>query len=316
MQSKPLGILFDAMHHGKYEFEDFLHGNIASSIKTTRSGQRTLHCPDKKLKAYLVFLNTFLFERLAVNERVVYSYRKGVNPHKVALAHAHSRAFFQTDIENFFGSIDRALVQSTILSQEEKTPVSDISSHIERILDLTTVDGVVPIGFPTSPLIGNVCLTPFDNDLENYCGISDLAYTRYADDIVVSGHSREALGDVESRLNELLAHHFGGKLKLNQAKRKLTAVGRKTRILGMVVLPNGRVTIDMKLKKKIEVLLHFYVRNRKKFLDMSDGDSNAGIQKLGGYINYINAADKPYLEKLKRKFGATVVDSFIHRSAK
>ena len=81
MQSKSLEFLFDAMHHGKYEFEDFLHGNIASSVTTTRFRQRKLYRPDKKLKAYLVFLNTFLFERLAVNERIVYSYRKGVNPH-------------------------------------------------------------------------------------------------------------------------------------------------------------------------------------------------------------------------------------------
>ena len=316
MQSKPLGLLFDAMHHGKYEFKDFLHGDIASSFTTTRFRQRTLYRPDKKLKAYLVFLNTFLFERLAVNEGVVYSYRKGVNPHEVALAHAHSRAFFQTDIENFFGSIDRALVQSTILSQKDRTPISDVSAHIQRILDLTTIDGVLPIGFPTSPVISNVCLTPFDNDLENYCATSDLIYTRYADDIVVSGQNRKALEGLDSKLSELLRRHFCDSLKLNRSKRKLTAVGRKTRILGMVVLPNGRVTIDMKLKKRIEVLLHFYVRNRQKFLDMSAGDSNAGIQKLGGYINYINTADKQYLEKLKRKFGATVIDSFIHRSAK
>ena len=316
MQSKPLELLFDAMHHGKYEFEDFLRGNIASSITTTRLRQRTLHQPDKKLKAYLVFLNAFLFERLPVNERVVYSYRKGVNPHEVAFAHAHSRTFFQTDIENFFESIDRAMVQSTILSQKNRIPISDLSAHIERILDLTTVGGMLPIGFPTSPVISNMCLTPFDNDLEHYCVRSDLIYTRYADDIVVSGQNRKALEGLERKLNELLMHHFEDKLKQNQSKRKITAIGRKTRILGMVVLPNGRVTIDMKLKKKVEVLLHFYVRNRAKFIDMSAGDSDAGIQKLGGYINYINAADKPYLAKLKRKFGATVIDSFIYRSAK
>lgn len=315
-QSKPLRTLFDAMHHGKYEYEDFLNGNIASSITTTRFRQRTLYRPDKKLKAYLVFLNTFLFERLAVNGRVVYSYRKGINPHEVAFAHAHSRAFFQTDIENFFGSIDRALVQSTVLSQKDRIPISDLTAHVERILDLTTIGGVLPIGFPTSPVISNVCLTPFDNDLENYCAMSDLIYTRYADDIVVSGRNRKALEGLDSKLSETLRHHFGDSLRLNRSKRKLTAVGRKTRILGMVILPNGRVTIDMKLKKRVEVLLHFFVRNRQKFLDMSAGDLNAGIQKLGGYINYINAADKPYLVKLKRKFGATVIDSFIHRSAK
>ena len=316
MRPKQLGTLFDAVHHGKYEFNDFLHKDIDLSYSSTHLGKRTLYRPDRTLKAYLVFLNTFLFEHLEVNERVVYSYRKGINPHEVAFAHANSRAFFQTDIENFFGSIDRALVRSTILSQEERIPISDLPSHIERILDLTTINRGLPIGFPTSPLISNVCLTSFDNDLEDYCRNSSLVYTRYADDLVFSGTDREAVGGIESTLHELLAHHFGGNLKLNQEKRKLTTVGRKTSILGMVILPNGRVTIDMKLKKSIEARLHYYIRNREKFLSMSKGDAKAGIQKLAGYINYINTADTLYLEKLKRKFGATVIDSFIHRSAK
>lgn len=287
------------MHHGKYEYDDFLYGDPSSWYTTIRIGRRTVYRPDRKFKAYLVFLNTFLFEHLPVNERAVYSYRKGVNPHEVAYAHAFSRAFFQTDIQNFFGSIYRDLVKTTILSQEHQVPISDLDFHVDRILELTTIDGILPIGFPTSPPISNVCLTSFDNDLENYCRNSDLVYTRYADDIIISGANRDALGGVESKLDELLTFHFSGKLNLNNSKRKLTAIDRKTRILGMVILPNGRVTIDMELKKKIEVLLHFLLRNRRRFLDMSDGDLDAGIRKLSGYINYINAADRSYLEKLK-----------------
>lgn len=315
MQPKPLRLLFDAMHHGKYEFDDFLHTDVSSSYTPIHIRQRVAYRPDKKLKAYHVFLNTFLFEHLEVNKRVVYSYRKGINPHEVAFPHAKSRAFFQTDIENFFGSIDRDLTESTILSQKTQVPISDLNPYIERILELVLIDNALPIGFPTSPSISNVCLTKFDNDFQKFCIISDLVYTRYADDIIVSAKHRDALAGIELKLNELLIQHFSGKLRLNRTKRKLTTVGRRTRILGMVILPNGQVTIDMELKKRIEVLLHFYIRNRQKFLDICDGDIDMGIQKLSGYINYINSADRPYLEKLKRKFGATVVDSFLHRSA-
>ena len=315
MQPKPLRFLFDAVHHGKYQFEDFLHADVTSNYTPIYMKKRIAYRPDKKLKAYQIFLNTFLFDHLEVNKRVVYSYRKGVNPHEVAFPHARNRAFFQIDIENFFGSIDRQLIESTILSQESRVPISDLRSYIERILELTVVNDALPIGFPTSPPISNVCLTRFDNELEEYCLVSDLVCTRYADDIAVSAKSRDALFGIESKLNELLIQHFSGKLRLNRTKKKFTSIGRRTRILGMVILPNGQVTIDMELKRRIEVLLHFYIRNRSKFLDMSDGDIDAGIQKLSGYINYINSADKPYLEKLKRKFGATVVDSFLHRSA-
>ena len=228
--------------------------------------------------------------------------------------HATSRAFFQTDIENFFESINRNLAKNTLISQINRVPVSDFRLYIERILDLTTINGVLPVGFPTSPLISNVCLTPFDNDLQSYCRSSDLVYTRYADDIVVSGKNREALLGIEAKLDDLLTHHFFGHLRFNKAKRKLTTIGRKTKIMGMVILPNGQVAIDMELKKKVEVLLHFYIRNRPSFVDMFNGDLDAGVQKLSGYITYINTADKPYLEKLRRKFGTSVVDAFLHRS--
>ena len=102
MQSKPLELLFDAVHHGKYDFEDFLNGDLTSHYSPVQIGRRTLYRPDKKLKAYLTFLNTFVFEHLLLNDRAVYSYRKGVNPHEAVHVHASNRAFFQTDIEDFF----------------------------------------------------------------------------------------------------------------------------------------------------------------------------------------------------------------------
>ena len=315
MQPKPLRHLFDAMHHGKYDFNDFLHLDTTQSYTVLQLKHRTLYSPHRKLKAYLVFLNAFLFEYLDINHRVVYSYRKGVNPHETALPHAQSRAFLQTDLNNFFGSISRDIIASTVLSQHANIPISDLNSYIDRILDMTTIDNVLPLGFPTSPIISNVCLTKFDNELEGYCTDSDLVYTRYADDIVISGKSRDALLEAEEKIQTLLSQHYSGKLTVNRTKRKLTTIGRKIRIMGMVILPNGQITIDMELKKHIEVLLHYYIRDRNKFSDKCNGDIDTGLRKLSGYINYINSADKPYLNKLRRKFGATVLDSFLHRSA-
>jgi len=304
------------MHHGKYEFGDFLHGDVAANYDSILiKKDRRMYRPNKKLKAYHAFINTFLCEYLDLNGRVVYSYRKGINPHQAVDAHALSRAFFQTDILNFFGNIDRDMVRSTIIDRGTRIPIADLHVHLERILDLTTVNGSLPVGFSTSPLISNACLTGFDHELEEHCRRAGLTYTRYADDIVISAQSREVLKDVGSTVSELLAQHFQGRLQLNPSKSKLTTVGRKVKILGMIITPSGQVTVDMELKKRIEVLLHFYIRNKEKFLDAVQHDMKAGVEQLGGYVNYINAADKPYLEKLRKKYGSTVIDSFLHRSA-
>jgi RNA-directed DNA polymerase len=315
MKAKPLRDLFDAMQHGKFEFEDFLCDPVAANYEKIIVKGRTVYSPNKKLKAYHTFLNTFLCEHLTINSRVVYSYRKGANPSATAAVHAGSRAFFQTDLANFFGSIDAVMVRSTLIERGADVPISDFRSYMDRLLQLMTVENTLPIGFATSPLISNACLTAFDDDLECHCLNSRLIYTRYADDIVISAQSREALSGIQANIAELLTRHFAGKLQLNPDKSKLTSIGRKIKILGMVILPSGRVTIDGELKKRVEVLLHFYVSNRPKFLNIVRNDPSAGLDQLGGYVNYINSADKAYLEKLRKKFGSTVVDSFLHRSA-
>lgn len=315
MKAKSLSLLFDAMHHGKYDFGDFLGCDVSACYKGGTVKGRAILQPNKKLKAYHAFLCSFLVDFLELNQRVVFAYRKGVNPHDAVTRHAKNRAFFQTDIENFFGSVTREIVQSTIVQNAENIPVLDLAEHMERILDLITVDGALPAGFSTSPSISNACLRDFDNVFERYCNDHQLTYTRYADDLIVSGDSREALKDIPSVIGKLLLKHSFESFKLNRGKSKLTTIGRKIKVLGMVILPSGRATVDMELKKRIEVLLHFYIRDREKFLNVVNQDLEAGITQLSGYVNYINAADKPYLEKLKKKFGSTVVDSFLHRSA-
>ena len=95
MTTKPVQVLFDAMYHGKYEFGDFLRGDVAANYDSILIRDRRIYRPNKKLKAYHSFLNTFLCEHLDLNGRVVYSYRKGVNPHQAVAAHALNRAFFE-----------------------------------------------------------------------------------------------------------------------------------------------------------------------------------------------------------------------------
>jgi RNA-directed DNA polymerase len=116
-------------------------------------------------------------------------------------------------------------------------------------------------------------------------------------------------------VENLLQRHFEGRMVLNPSKSKLTTIGRKVKALGLVILPTGRVTIDMELKKKIEVLLHFYSTDTPKFVRFAGcSDYEGAVGKVSGYLNYVNANDQRYLEKLRGKFGATIVDSFIHKT--
>ncbi|MET3105628.1 RNA-directed DNA polymerase [Oxalobacteraceae bacterium GrIS 2.11] len=315
MIKKPLKQLFEAMYHGKYDFLDFVEGNIKENFDIFTIDDRKICRPNKKLKKYHSFLNLFLFENFRINPSVVYSYRKGVNVFDAVSQHSASKHFFQTDIAKFFPSIDADLIRKTLSENLDVVQVIDANDYVDRIVDLVTVDNSLPIGFATSPPISNACLFVFDNMLHDYCMSKNLVYTRYADDLIISTKNRDELEGIADQVEQRLFDAFAQKkMALHQGKTKFTHVGAKVKLLGMVILPNGTVSVDMKFKKQIEVILHFYITDRTKFLALVDSDLNAGMEKISGQLGYINTVDKNYLNKLRKKYGATVVDMFLHYS--
>ncbi|MCY1276740.1 reverse transcriptase [Pseudomonas jessenii] len=315
MAKQTLESLFEAMYHGKYDFNDFIEAPLSMLCKKIPLKNRIFYKADEKLRAYHKFINLFISDFLKINTNVVYSYRKGINVVDAVRQHAHSRHFCQVDLKNFFGSIDAALIESCILQNIVNLPASDIATHIGRIVSLVSLDGTLPPGFSTSPPLSNACLFEFDNQVENYCHKKNLIYTRYSDDIIISGSSERLYG-LDSIIEEFIKEYFNEKLEINPAKTKYTTVGGKIKLLGLVILPNGEITIDTKLKSKVEVMLHYYLTDRPQFNKILEKDSTKGISTLSGYLNYINTTDPSYLDKLRLKYGATIVDMFIRGSVK
>lgn len=318
MNKKKLEILFEAMYHGKYSFKDFAEGDISTEYEQLKFKERNVYKTTKKLKTFHSFISLFVLEYLNINTRVVYSYRKGFNSLDAVSKHAESKYFFQTDIKNFFENLTTPLIRKIIISGAENTPVSDIDNYIERIISLVTLNGSLPLGFSSSPILSNACLYDFDNELENYCIRNGLIYTRYSDDIIVSSQEQAAIEGISQTIENLLHKCHDIQLTINKHKSKYTRKGNKVKLLGLTVLPNGKVTVDIKIKNEIETLLFHYTKNRDKFLDHEkvNQDISKGVDLLFGYLNYVSTIDKNYLEKLRKKFGATVVDMFLHRQKK
>lgn len=314
---KPLKTLFDAMFHGKRDFADFLQavsdGDLARSHIQHGVKQREFISPSERLRPHHRFLRLFLVDFLPVHA-AVYSYRKGVSARDAVVQHAHSRHFFVTDIEAFFSSLTREVVRETIVNAMETIPISDLPEHLEHVLDLMCVDGKVPVGFSTSPGLSNAALYPFDVAFQARCEQLGLIYTRYADDIVLSAGERATVEAGENALTDLLAAMFGDKLRLHRGKSKYLQVGGKIKLLGMVLLPNGTISVDATVKQEIETMLHLYLKDRQRFNALQEAGSAKSEARLAGMLNYVNTVDKAYLDKLRRKYGATVVDLFLHRS--
>lgn len=316
MTPRPLHELFDAMYHDKYRFEEFLALKPEEHYSPVRWKSRTIYKPSPLLKEFHYFLNGFLLESLPVDEVVSFAYRKGATLLQAVAPHARSRAFYQTDLERFFESITSDLIRSVLTNNI--TPVRDLSDHIEHILRLLTINERLPIGYSTSPILSNACLLGFDKRLTAISLERKWVYTRYADDIIVSANDRVAIDDAGRIIEDCLLTELGEGFALNESKTKLTTVGRKIKLLGLTVLPTGNIVVDRDIKNRIESWLHFYVTDRprlaKIFVEERGEGMEDGLQRLSGLISYVYSADLAYLEKLRMKFGSTVIDSFLHRS--
>lgn len=316
MIRKPLQVLFDAMYHGRHAFTDFLKEPVTDHYTVNIIKERKVFAPDKQLKVYHSFIRLFLLDYLQTNTEVVFSYRRGVSPYDAVAKHRESKVFYHTDIAHFFGSLDSAIVKTTIEHSADSTPILDLNDHIGRLLELMIVDDALPIGFSTSPPISNACLYDFDNRLMKYCQTHGLILTRYSDDIIISGTGTLGLADIENTVNSILDECFGGKLSINRKKSRLLNKGGKIKLLGMVVLPNGQVSVDSKFKSNLEVLIHFYLKDHEKFLDKSHGKFEDGLTKISGYLNYVNTVDRAYLDKLRKKYGITTIDTLMRDTGK
>jgi len=327
MTKQPLQMLFEAMYHGKLSFHDFLHSEMQQNYEAITLGaedKRTIYKPKENLKTYHRFLNLFLFELLPINERVVFSYRKGVGAINAVEKHRNGKYFFQSDIRAFLHSIDSFLTKRIILAGADSCAISDIDKHIDRIIDLVCIDNSVPIGFPASAPLSNAVLFNFDNEIESICESLELKYSRYADDIIISGQNQNNLSGIDNVVQEKLHTFASENFFINRKKTRFFQVGGKIKILGMMILPNGAISVDTKKKRDIEVLLHFYLSDRNRFNQMIvdirtrakkdlEDIEDAGEDILSGNLNYVDSIDPEYTNKLRRKFGAATIDMLIHK---
>jgi retron-type reverse transcriptase len=315
MNKRPLEQLFFATFRGKLDFGEFSNLDVSEAYSRKDFDGRSVFSPGKALKLYLGFLSRVLFDRLPVEKDVVFSYRKGVNVVDAVEKHSGNKYFFQSDISNFFGSITKEMIASSVRAAVDQCAISDIETWLDRVLELVTVDGVLPPGYPTSPAISNACLYKFDKVFLSWCNDNSLTYTRYADDLIVSGASEDLMHQACEKVIELLYVEFDGAIKINPKKTKFIRPGDKVRILGVSILPNGKVSVDGKLKKNSETAMHFLIKDKKMFTSfLKEPDFEKALKKFSGQLNYINTVDPSFLDKMRRKYGATAVDKIIHVS--
>jgi RNA-directed DNA polymerase len=262
-------------------------------IKKKKGGWRDIYAPDEELKKIQKRLNNCLQAYyLSVKPAEVHGFvinpgtDKQCNIATNALAHTHKKYVLNMDLKDFFPNISAKQVFDVFSS-----PLFGYNEQIATALTLlTTLNGALPTGAPTSPAISNFACLDLDKLLNIHAIAHSIDYTRYADDLTFSSN-QAFTDDIRNGISHII-QDCG--FIINEKKVRLVTSNRKQTVTGLTV--NETVNVDRKLLKQVRAMLHDLETNgwdkaaqkHLKLTNLPDKLHRAMfMNKLVGYINFI-----------------------------
>ena len=168
-------------------------------LKNGKPEKRWINPPGDRLKAAQQALLGLVREHVSMLPCVYDVPGRGAV--RGAKEHRGRSFHFATDLREFFPSIGSKRLRRALFSLGATPQVARL------ITDLGTLHGRLPQGAPTSGDLASLAFRPADLDLLVFCRERHLVYTRYADDLTVSG-VHDFQSEVLELLNIVRSHRF------------------------------------------------------------------------------------------------------------
>jgi len=278
------------------EIEYFINNPSYASFQRPKKkgGYREISAPSKNLKRIQKRLNYYLQAYyLSIKPKEVHGFV--INPNYLgvqcniannAKVHVGKKTVLNIDLQDFFPNIRAKQVKELFCS--------DFFNFNEQIANaltlLTTFNGRLPIGAPTSPVLSNFICSQLDADLVTFCKSTGLCYSRYADDLTFSSDNKIPIDTILDLINLIRKNNF----TINKKKLRVRLNNQKQTVTGIIV--NKKINADRKFLKKVRAMLHdlstngidcatlnhFHIEN-----DITDEQRIYFLNRLRGFIEFI-----------------------------
>ena len=267
-------------------------------------GFRTIAQPARELKAVQRSIANLVLCKFPVHDCAM-AYRQGISISDNANIHAGSNPILKLDFEKFFNNIT-ASAWVKFLRRQNHVSLSDKEIAFITFALFWGDGGLKPsclsIGAPTSPLVSNIILFDFDSSMSAFASKNSVNYTRYADDITVSSSSVSKLKLFEEYLRMFIKKNLVPRLIINEKKRALYSPAIRRMVTGLVLTPEGAVSLGRGRKREISSLIHRYTHNE---LD------NEKLAYLHGMLAFALSAEPEFVTRMRKKYGNDVVASIL-----
>jgi RNA-directed DNA polymerase len=274
------------------------------TIPKRAGGIRVIAQPSRELKAlqyYLIDHKLWLFPI----HHAATGYVKNRNILYNAQRHQHARVILKLDFRDFFPSITVG-DWNFLLSQPRPIEIERADARLYRQILFWGQQSKTPrclsIGAPTSPMLSNIIMFQLDSRFSRIATAAKVTYTRYADDITVSGESIEDVLKFESGLIAILNATKSPTLTLNHEKRGIYLKGQKRMVTGLKITPDGKISIGRERKRLISAMLH------KVVLGQGGIDH---LNYLKGMMGFCLANEPEFVSRLRSKYGSDAVDRVL-----
>lgn len=227
-------------------------------IPKKAGGLREVAQPAREVKAIQRWLIREIGPLLPVHQCAM-AYRVGHSIRDNAAVHAESRYMLKLDFSNFFPSVLRSDLElhlarhcSELLDSSARKLVAHVCCWARRRQPPLRLC----IGAPSSPLLSNSVLFEFDERLFEACIGRGVIYTRYADDLTLSSRQRGKVDGLDELVAEILSDLQYPRLTLNTRKTVRASRAGKRVVTGLVLTPEGRISIGRERKRIIRAMYH------------------------------------------------------------
>ncbi|MDQ1252696.1 MAG: RNA-directed polymerase [Euryarchaeota archaeon] len=292
---KELPYIYDLNHlsflvgESKEQLDFFIRNKrkvyVSYKMKKKRGGYRTIDAPSKKLK----FVQRWILQNILYIIKVSkhsHGFIPGRSIATNAKIHVGQELVMGIDLKDFFPSIKFNRVSGFFKSVWYNNNISTI------LAELCTFNWQLPQGAPTSPMISNLIASRLDRRLAGFCKKKELLYSRYADDITISGW--KVLPRYKTLIFRIITEEG---FEINYEKVRIQGRGSCQLVTGLVV--NDKVSIGRKKKRTIKSLVHKISENGS--IEANETGNPFFKEMVYGLLSFTNVVEPEFAQPLIEK---------------
>jgi hypothetical protein len=270
--------------------EDYTHHTIAKKS----GGGRQIQAPSAWLKALQRALYRAM-EYLVTSHAASHGFERERSIVTNAQIHCGQPLVVRYDLKGAFQNTKQTAVMAALKRDLAKLQLSETA--FAMLGHVVTLDDVLPTGAPTSPFLLNRVLFELDSAIAEIALRKNVRYSRYADDLTLSG--RNALS-LLPRITQLLR---GMGYSLNAKKTRVYRKGGRQLVTGLVV--NNATNLPRDTRRNLRAAVHAFNSTGRATWKGSELTSS----QLSGHLLYYamtnaNAANG-LLKTVRNRVGAT-----------